>query len=463
MLILISFQSISEITTCLNLITSQQFKLWFSNLSDRQNEELFLNSNRRGILKQNFLKKHRESDRKDWICTHCRYNNRLIYYNNLPQRVSSKCRCCGSSKDENIQLRITSARFDSFEFELVELDDQIVEEWNSLLQDIKQHPDDNKCHGNDTLIIDSCPIIQKFFLMMKYYHIHIEKRVIDVDDEKKYRIDNMTDLVENLESLSLTKLVDMFEHISTVHRDPQLFEYFIENIGPCDEESVCDNVRRHRDQSDHRRDTERRDENNMDDVERHIVSFFDQWHSFLFHPKYEDNPPSAGTNMPLTEEEQMETDFMPQNLRREYSGKYVDYRFGVWIDYTANSPSFESMKEEMMGNEICSITLDQWQDTLMKALTHLDSDKVRIGQRYMAKASDEQYGVHKGQIMGIDNIVAILIYCNYTDLQRRFTETFCKANDRHNVECDESDEMIIDKHCRNYYWLGRYVKWTHFL
>ena len=416
------------------------------------------------------LDNERQAIASEWTCSYCRHDNIVIYFENRAQIPSASCRCCGSTRESRDTLRITRSDHNALPPRSIDLDSQIVNEWDNMMDNIKQNPKDNECDGADSHIVDSCPKIQKLFLMMKYYHFYDGKKVADSENGDKYRIDSFTDLVENLQFLSLTALVDMFDHVSTVHRTSAMFDHFQTGIGKCVDRADCDIVQRHRcrhqvarnrddtenvPRSRRKKSKEMQNDENLDALERHTLSFFAKWHSFLFHPTFEDTVADSIS----TEEEQIgkmnKMDSKPVlDVSRLISRKYVDYGFGVWIDYTAHSPSFESMKEEMMGNGICSITLDQWQRTLMNALTHFDSDKIQEDGRWAAKRSDEKFGIEVGQEIGIENVVAILIYCNYTELQARFSETFRRMQD------DETDEMIVDRHCRNYYWLGRCVRFT---
>ena len=368
----------------------------------------------------------------EWTCSYCRSENKAIHYNGRRQIPFAKCRCCGSDKEKEAQMRTRPAPFEN----LTDLNARIETEWNALIEDIEKNQKQNQCGGQ---YIDSCPMIQKFVLMMKYYHIHIGKEVVDLDDAKEYQVDNVSDLVENLRGLSLTKMVDMFGHIATVHCDSTVFDHFIDCIGKCEDGAECDILLRNR-----RRIRPQRSEKMLDAVEQQTLSFFSKWHSFLFHPQFEDNGPA-----PSSPDDQ---EFLIRSFSRRFSGKYVDYGFGVWIDYTAHSPSFESMKEEMTENEICPMTSNQWQSTLMQALTHLDSEKIKADGKYTAKRTDKRYGIESGQKIGIENILAIMIYCNYTDLQTKFSETFRRVQD------DDTEEMIAERHCGNYYWLGRCVR-----
>ena len=394
----------------------------------------------------------RETSSREWTCSYCRFENKVIHWNARIQVPGAKCRCCGSDKDKEVSLRITSTQFG----DPIVLDMRIQTEWNELIADIGKNPNENQCDAGGVMI-DSCPMIQKFFLMMKYYHIHIGKAVVGMDDKEEYCINRMTDLVENLQGLSVIRLVDMFEHIATEHRDPNTFEYFSENIGKCDEGDECPLLLRNRERSRVQQRSEssrvqQRSERGLDAVEEYTLSLFVKWHSFLFHPQFEDRDIDPELlSMDKMELERQYTLPMGMSMMRSFSIRYVDYGFGVWIDYTARGPSFECMKEEMMENEICSLTLNQWQSTLLDAMTHLDSKKIKADGKYTAKRTDRRYGIEQGQTIGIENILAILIYCNYTDLQARFSETFRK------MEADDSDATIAERHCSNYYWLGRCV------
>ena len=430
----------------------QEFNLWFMDLDEQQREYMHMAERvrQRNKTMNCIFELERQSSCREWTCMYCKSENRIIHWNNRIQIPSDKCRCCGSSEDKKDTMRTTRSHSNGNFVFPIKLDERIVKEWNDLIQDIEQNPEDNKCDGPDSVIVDSCPMIQKLFLMMKYYHIYIGKEVVDLDDKDEYRIDNITDLVEGLKNVSLIDLQDIFEHVSTVHRDPATFEHFMEGIGKCEDGDICQKVLHKRGRNaiamaGARTRIRNGDETEVDSVEMLTLSFFHKWHLFLFHPNIEEFTAESDT----TADGKIVKKLRMHSLKRPVSQKYVDYGFGVWIDYTAHSPSFECMKEEMIGNEICSIALRQWQNTLMNAVTHLESDKIKVKAQYTAKKTDEKYGIEIGQEIGTENIVAILIYCNFTDLQARFSETFREMHG------DDTDETIIDRHCRNYYWLGR--------
>ena len=427
----------------------KEFEAWLTGLGKHEVAALTARVRLREISQHCVLRLRREASVREWSCSYCRCENTAIHLNGRRTMPRTKCRCCGSMSDVRSSMRTTAAVDDLLPLKPSNLDQQIVDEWEKLLDDIDDHPNENQCDGSDGLIIDSCPMMQKLFLMMKYYHIYIGKEICDLNDLHHGHIDSMSGLIENLRSISLIELENMFEHISTVHRTPAMFEHFIEGIGHCSDGDYCDIEQRNRGRIPFKRSNIALDDAPLDAVEQHTLSFFAKWHSFLFHPAFEDNLTDFTSSDKARIAKTSNT--ILANLSRRFSRRYFDYRFGVWIDYTAHSPSFESMREEMVGNETYPMTLGQWQNTLMNALTHLDSDKIKVEKRYIAERADEQYGIEVGQQIGIENIVAILIYCNYTNLQARFSETFRKIQD------DDTDEMIVERHCHNYYWFGRCV------
>ena len=417
------------------MLLLQEFGQWMARLDDQRADHLIKCLRRNKKKKEGMLKLRMETNSAEWKCPICRCENKVVYWNDRKQVPSAKCRCCGSSKQKADDMQTTRV-IDPMK---PNVDEKIVKEWDELIKDIEQNPNDNKCDVGGSLIVDSCPELQKLFFIMKYYHIFMGKKVVGMDDAEEYRIDSIGDLVDNLQGLSLTALIDIFEHVATVHRDEAIFEYFAEGIGKCQAEADCDIMQSIYCRLGSQRSRYEVEENKVDAAERYRLSHFAKWHSFLFHRKCE-----------YTEEETQEIP-RTQSLSRSVSQKYDDYGFGVWIDYTAQSPFFDSLKEEVIGNEIHQMTQDQWQDTLMEAQKHLESDKIIVERQYTAKRTDERYGIEKGQDIGIENIIAILVYCNYTDLQARFNETFRK------MLVDDTDEMIAERHCRNYYWLGRYA------
>ena len=217
-----------------------------------------------------------------------------------------------------------------------------------------------------------------------------------------------------------------------------------------------------------------------DPKERQAMMLFDQWHSSFCHPVapvHQDQPvmPSAlQINMSRAHSQSLSnsttqhkfcTDanlakaateqFSDQNSeRKSASSKYHQYGFGKQIKYHKESPGFSNLKEELMNNEVHRITLQSWTGCLERALLlhRCFADKyVAVAPNPETEEEYEHYGVKTGDRLGIENIIAIVIYCDFHELQSAFSRTFRK------IEENDTLDDIRQRHCRNFYWLGRYV------
>ena len=412
------------------------------------------------------------------------------------------------------------------------LDQNVVSEWNELLTNISENPSENTCEGRDSGIIDSCPHVQKlmFFMRVYYYYLGVECACDEDNDEKiEYNIESMTDTVNGLDDMDMLDLLEIFEHVSTVHFEDALFEYFEEEIGKCGDVLRCHlqhtkkqkvdtlittdstaskNKRkrgwmRGRDRGrDRNRDRGRergrgshgeRGSNQSGDrlsstglnrmnsmshitvdeecEEKNTISFFEKWHSFLFHHSFEmeedididtdhiesdvDIDPAA-LEMLLSSKlvkprkhNKFVTDVTEQfiNCKVVDDETYYEYGFGHQIKYHEREPRFQYLKAELIGNEVHAITEDVWSRTLMKALTYWDTEYVQ--QNYRANRNEDRYGVVEDEAIGIECILAILFYCNFDELQRDFCRTFRKMKE------GDTAADIIRRHCDNFYWFGR--------
>eukprot|EP01083_Nonionella_stella_P021207 58804_1 len=124
------------------------------------------------------------------------------------------------------------------------------------------------------------------------------------------------------------------------------------------------------------------------------------------------------------------------NFHHGYSFKYKDYQSPenmnpnveyVYSDHATISPRHKSFKAELTQNEICLVTMDQFNNEYTKANVHFNSF-------YRRKAKPN---------MTMDHILALLFYCNYSVLSYEFTKTY-REND--------------GKHHTNYYYWGLYLK-----
>ena len=161
-----------------------------------------------------------------------------------------------------------------------------------------------------------------------------------------------------------------------------------------------------------------------------------------------------------------ESDATKHESNKEMPQLY-NYKFGVLIDYRINKPSFKSLKQELMNNSVYKISEISWHQTLIKAITFSRLKWVRSMVPASKDGQGELYGVvhyidNKKSFgndsraktkqkcsIGIDHLVAILFYCNFDQLQAKFSETFWPMKD------GEKHEEVVKRHCENFYWFGR--------
>eukprot|EP01084_Bolivina_argentea_P213367 362393_1 len=97
---------------------------------------------------------------------------------------------------------------------------------------------------------------------------------------------------------------------------------------------------------------------------------------------------------------------------------------------------YSSLKQELISNKISSISISQYESEYKKAQIHFDSDyckqKFRPVTEYKYK-----------WLFCVEYVLALMIYCNFTELQYQFSKTFRTANgEQHN----------------NFYYLGKSLK-----
>eukprot|EP01084_Bolivina_argentea_P123749 219285_1 len=121
-----------------------------------------------------------------------------------------------------------------------------------------------------------------------------------------------------------------------------------------------------------------------------------------------------------------------------------------FINYWYIKSKYNSMKSELLKNSICYISLNQWQTLLNKAYCHLATKRAK--SIYCSrKASAEWYDMKYDRLLTMDHVIAMLVYCNYTVLQSKFTDSCRKLNE------NESDLKLKQRHSE-FYWMARRLR-----
>eukprot|EP01084_Bolivina_argentea_P077881 141331_1 len=113
---------------------------------------------------------------------------------------------------------------------------------------------------------------------------------------------------------------------------------------------------------------------------------------------------------------------------------------------------YGNLKEELLQNTICTLSENSYNILYSKALIHQQTSEVRNRVCANEKCA-KYYEIIIGDIMSLDQLIAIMVQCNYTDLQYQFRRTFRK------IETTEDDQHVqLKKRHSNYYWMGRSLR-----
>ena len=128
----------------------------------------------------------------------------------------------------------------------------------------------------------------------------------------------------------------------------------------------------------------------------------------------------------------------------EISKEQAVYSFGVryyYWDYYKNHKKLQrwyiptkygSFKEELKDK----IKKKQWDQTMTKAKRLLDTEELRNLKSYEWK----NYGINMNEELKCENVVAIALYTDYTQLSYQFSKSFRKISNA------ESDEESKERH-----------------
>eukprot|EP01083_Nonionella_stella_P284916 969894_1 len=111
---------------------------------------------------------------------------------------------------------------------------------------------------------------------------------------------------------------------------------------------------------------------------------------------------------------------------------------------------YQSFKEELLGNSICTINIKEWDALYEKALIHQQTTLVQ-NMSCANKRAAVWYDVQVDSKMCAEHLIAMMVQCNYDTLQFKFKQTYRKE------PSDETDSQLRERH-RNYWWLGKLLR-----
>ena len=139
----------------------------------------------------------------------------------------------------------------------------------------------------------------------------------------------------------------------------------------------------------------------------------------------------------------------------QYESEYMSYQIfshgEFWMKYHTLSHTHTSLKQELLSNEMYTISAEQFDSELLASQLVLDSESKHIAKTWRACKTSEAHGIKKDDMIYVEHILCIKLYCNHSSLCTAFRSSYRKL-----VEEDTKDS-IRARHTRNYYWLGRHL------
>eukprot|EP01084_Bolivina_argentea_P196604 337025_1 len=295
---------------------------------------------------------------------------------------------------------------------------------------------------------------------------------------------------EDSEKVVMDVLLESFYHLLYDHQSNNDFEYIYNRIGHCDIDNCVSIQRNRRNRAISISDDEiKQDISNivsptqdiMDQIHCHFL------HSFDFGYKVREN---NITNMKSTLLNRGKTLQYVQNGREinKFYSFYQSqvqcskndlscvktyncgYKYYYWDDdnntQRVNSdkqqyalhvnPKYNSFKQEMIQNELCHINIVGWNHTTQKAQLKHNTNycrKITASAVYSGLGNIQPNSFHyilNNEQIALNHLIAIMIYCNYSLVSFKFSETFRPIYD------EETQKQIVSRHSC-YYYFSRYL------
>eukprot|EP01084_Bolivina_argentea_P167891 291259_1 len=107
---------------------------------------------------------------------------------------------------------------------------------------------------------------------------------------------------------------------------------------------------------------------------------------------------------------------------------------------------YHNLKDELLNNRICVLSQLQWDSLHLQAQTHVRSC---YGKQIRSRGVP-QYEMANESPLGIHHAAAMMVYCNYDELQRQFSMTYRRRK-------HEDDKSLKQRHS-NFAHLGRLLR-----
>ena len=125
----------------------------------------------------------------------------------------------------------------------------------------------------------------------------------------------------------------------------------------------------------------------------------------------------------------------------------VGYNFQYWHKNRENyiNPKYDNLKDEIFSYEYLNIDLYD-KEIIPKSKEFHQTHLVKS-----IKCLWNKYGIKEGDVMSVEMLICIILYCDYTELSRDFSSTFRKNNTFEPIQSTK-------KRNQKYYHMARILK-----
>eukprot|EP01084_Bolivina_argentea_P275239 469345_1 len=128
--------------------------------------------------------------------------------------------------------------------------------------------------------------------------------------------------------------------------------------------------------------------------------------------------------------------------RQQNSTFCIKYECGIPIRYVVLKPKYKSLAEELLLNDIKSISKDLWGKYLHDAIALHHKLKNNLAIAAFSTELDRDYGISNNEMIDVCHLIVILIYTKEVVFARRFNELYWQWKN-------------INLFCNSAYWYGR--------
>eukprot|EP01084_Bolivina_argentea_P079918 144848_1 len=177
--------------------------------------------------------------------------------------------------------------------------------------------------------------------------------------------------------------------------------------------------------------------------QHYIQNRLDAIHCALSHNDYTQYVPKYADQKEQYKNDKDATKITQQHDKHEQNTeKYISYGFGIHHDHTKLSPSFNSVRSELLFNSIYPVDDHIFQLQMIKSIQTKHSTNTTNTK---CKYYDPRYNILLNEPIGIRHFLSLTTYSDITAFCTEFRKTYRKISNE-----DEND--VIKRHIQLYYY-----------